>query len=352
MLKDIVFAKERHIGLITLQREQALNALTLPMILALQHQLTVWKNDNNIHAVVIMASAGKAFCAGGDVLSLYEGRHATQQQLQFFWHEYRLNHFIHDLGKPYIALMDGITMGGGVGISLHGSHPVASEHFLFAMPETGIGFFPDIGASYLLARGPGQLGMYLGLTGHRLGAADAKALGLVKYLVPADKFQKVLVSLIEADLSTDAHIRVDTCLQREAMLAEPAPLMKRQSIIDGCFNGMDVESILANLTQADDIWHRETLNTLMKKSPLSLKVTFAQLQKAKSMSMAECVKMDYCLVGHFMRDHDFYEGVRALLVDKDKSPCWQPGSLSLVTNARVADYFECGQPELPLLEYC
>jgi enoyl-CoA hydratase len=353
MAEDIVFTQKRHIGLITLQRLQALNALTLPMILALQDQLNLWKNDNSIHAVVIQAAAGKAFCAGGDVLSLYEERHATQQQLQFFWHEYRLNYFIHDFGKPYIALMDGITMGGGVGISLHGSHPVASEHFLFAMPETGIGFFPDIGASYLLARSPGQLGMYLGLTGNRLGAADAKALGLVKHLVPADKFQKVLVNLIEADLSIDAHIRVDACIQSEVMSTEPAPLIKRQSIIDDCFNGVDMESILSSLisssNQVDDIWHRDTLNTLMKKSPLSLKVSFAQLQKAKTMSMAECIKMDYCLVGHFMRDNDFYEGVRALLVDKDKTPSWQPSSLSSVTHAMVADYFECGQPELPLI---
>ncbi len=240
-------------------------------------------------------------------------------------------------------------MGGGLGISLHGSHPVASERFLFAMPETGIGFFPDIGASYLLARCPHHFGEYLGMTGHRLNAAEAQALGLVKHLIGAEQFQQVLAHLIAEDLSVDAHAQVDACLQQFAMPVRPAPIMQLQSAVDACFKEADVESIWAMLAKSDNAWHRETLNTLGQKSPLSLKVTLAQIQKARSMDMAECVKMDYCLVGHFMRDHDFYEGVRALLVDKDKSPHWQPRSLSQVTRAQVADYFECGQPELPLL---
>lgn len=349
MTDDIIFTQERHIGLITLHRVHALNALTLPMILALEKQLHTWKNDNNIHAAVIQAAPGRAFCAGGDVRSLYDERHVHEQQMQFFWHEYRLNHLIHHFGKPYVALMDGVTMGGGVGISLHGSHPVASERFLFAMPETAIGFFPDIGASYLLARCPGYFGVYLGLTGQRLGAVDAHALGLVKHLIPADKLQNALRALIETNLTVDAHTTVSACLQRFAMPDQPAPLMQSQPLVDHCFKGSDIESILVMLAQSDDAWYRETLSTLMQKAPLSLKVTLAQLQKAKSLTMADCVKMDYCLVGHFMRDHDFYEGVRALLVNKDKTPRWQPSSLSLVTHAMIADYFECGQPELPLL---
>lgn len=350
MGEDILFTREQHIGLITLQRVQALNALTLPMIIALQEQLHAWKNDSDIHAVVIQAAPGKAFCAGGDVRWLYDtGRSNNPQQMQFFWHEYRLNHFIHHFDKPYIALMDGVTMGGGVGISLHGSHPVASERFVFAMPETGIGFFPDIGASYLLSHCPGQFGVYLGLTGARLGPADAYQLGLVKQVVPSDKFQHVLAGLIEADLSTDAHARVDSCLQRYAMPTQPAPIMELQLAINSCFNHNDVESIMAALVEKEDSWQREASKTLQEKAPLSLKVTLAQIRKAKSMSMGDCIKMDYCLVGHFMQGHDFYEGVRALLVDKDKSPHWQPNLLSQVSNAKVADYFECGQPDLPLL---
>jgi len=350
MGEDILFTREQHIGLITLQRTQALNALTLPMIVALQEQLHAWKNDEAIHAVIIQAAPGKAFCAGGDVRWLYDmGRNNDPHQMQFFWHEYRLNHFIHHFGKPYIALMDGITMGGGVGVSLHGSHPVASERFLFAMPETGIGFFPDIGASYLLARCPGEFGVYLGLTGARLGPADAHQLGLVKQIIPSDQFQNVLANLIEADLSIDAHARVDACLQCYAMPMQPGPVMNSKAAINSCFNYDDVESIMAALIETDDTWQADTTKILEQKAPLSLKVTLEQIRKAKFMSMGDCIKMDYCLVGHFMQGHDFYEGVRALLVDKDKSPHWQPEQLSQVSKANVADYFECGQPDLPLV---
>jgi enoyl-CoA hydratase len=349
MSDDILFTQEKHIGLITLNRAQSLNALTLPMIIALQQQLQQWQEDSSIHAVVIRAAPGKAFCAGGDVRWLYEaGKNHDPKQMQFFWHEYRLNHFIHQFNKPYIALMDGITMGGGVGISLHGSHPVASERFVFAMPETGIGFFPDIGASYLLSRCPGVLGVYLGLTGNRLNPADAYHLGLIKHIIPADRFNDTLHKLIEADLSMNASVEVDKCLQQTAIPVQTTPIAELIATINHCFNATEMEAIINNLTEVDDEWHRETLNTLQQKAPLSLKVTLAQIQKARALDMAECVTMDYCLVGHFMRDNDFYEGVRALLVDKDKSPRWTPDSLAKVTEAKVADYFECGQPELPL----
>jgi enoyl-CoA hydratase/carnithine racemase len=236
-----------------------------------------------------------------------------------------------------------------VGISLHGSHPVASERFMFAMPETGIGLFPDIGASYLLSRCPGQFGVYLGLTGVRLGAADAHQLGLVKQVTLSENFQGLLTALIEADLSQDAHNHVDACLQRYAMPIQAAPIMNLQTVVDACFNHNDVESIITALTDVGDDWHTETAKSLAQKAPLSLKVTLAQIQKAKTMSITDCIRMDYCLVGHFMQDHDFYEGVRALLIDKDQKPHWQPDSLSQVSRSKVADYFECGQPELPLI---
>lgn len=350
MTAEINFSNKHHLGLITLNRPQALNALTLNMIKALQQQLLLWQNDNSIQAVVVQAEGEKAFCAGGDVRWLYEvGLVRKPEQMQFFWHEYRLNHFIHQFSKPYISLMDGITMGGGVGISLHGSYPVATERFVFAMPETGIGFFPDIGASYLLSRCPGQMGIYLGLTGDRISAHDACKLGLVKHVIAANKLQEVLESLMKKDLSGDAYQRVDVCLQEFALPVEHATLENQQSAINTCFAQPTVEKILAALREKGDEWAVATLRNLEQKAPLSLKVTLAQIQKAKSMSMAECVKMDYCLVSQFIRDSDFYEGVRALLVDKDKSPHWQPERLALVTDAKVADYFECSQSELPLI---
>ncbi|KTC94514.1 enoyl-CoA hydratase/isomerase family protein [Legionella erythra] len=342
MTADILFSRQRHLGIVTLNRPDALNALTLPMIKAMQHQLLQWQKDNAIHAIVIQAEPGKAFCAGGDVRWLYEaGRKKDPEQMQFFWHEYRLNHFIHQLNKPYIALMDGITMGGGVGVSLHGSHPVASERFVFAMPETGIGFFPDIGASYLLARCPGQAGIYLGLTGNRLNVEEALTMQLVKQHVPSQQFPDLLNALIGADLSNDAYRAVDDCLSRFAARRSNAEIENHLAEIDHCFRYPHVESILDSLLEIDSEWTKNIASKLHEKSPLSLKITLEQIHKAKTLSMAECMKMDYCLVSHFMKDEDFYEGVRALLVDKDKAPKWRPDCLERVTSAKVADYFEC-----------
>ena len=344
MTTDLQFTQEGHIGIITLSRPQALNALTLSMIQAMQQQLHLWQQDDAIHAVVVQAEQGKAFCAGGDVRWLYEtGITKSPEQLQFFWHEYRLNHFIHQFKKPYIALMNGITMGGGVGISLHGSHPVASENFSFAMPETGIGFFPDIGASYLLARCPGEMGIYLGLTGSRLNAGEAMTMGLVNRVVAAEDFPRLVETLIESDLSEDASRVVNHCLDNYAISKSDVPIERRLNTINSCFNGETVELIISALHAKDDIWCEGVANQLSQKSPLSLKITLEQIRRAKSMTMAECIKMDYCLVEHFMRDYDFYEGVRALLVDKDKSPKWRPNSLERVTDAKVGDYFECEQ---------
>lgn len=346
----MLFHAEGHLGLITLNRSTALNALTLPMIVSIQHFLTECLVDDNIHAVVIKAMPGKAFCAGGDVRFLYDAHpHHHNDQMQFFWHEYRLNHFIHQYQKPYVALMDGYTMGGGVGVSLHGSHRVASERFVFSMPETGIGFFPDIGASFLLSRLKGAYGQYLGLTGQRVSSVEAKALGLVDTVISHTLFPEVLDALLRADLSEDAHCAVSSCLSDFVSAVEIGDDLTHQSVIDHCFGRLTVEDILVALNDDASDWHRETVALLSAKSPLSLKVTLKQMQKARHLDMAQCVTMDYCLVGHFMRGHDFYEGVRALLVDKDQTPHWIPATLKDAANPLVASYFECGQPDLPLL---
>ena len=349
-MDDILFTREKYVGLVTLNRVHALNALTLPMILALQEQLQAWKIDNSIHAVVVRAAEGRAFCAGGDVRWLYEmGSRDPTLQMQFFSHEYRLNHFIHHLGKPYIVLMDGLTMGGGVGISLHGSHPVASERFVFAMPETSIGFFPDIGASYLLARCPGQFGLYLGLTGNRLQGGDAYALGLVKQLIASDKMPVVVEELLQEDLAVNAFARVTACLQRHQHCL-PAPIMAHEQAINSCFHGQTVEDIIGGLQVTGDSWHLDIAENLSGKAPLSLKVTLAQIHKARTLSLADCLQMDYCLVQHFMQGNDFYEGVRALLIDKDKSPHWQPQTMAEVSETRVEEYFTCQNAVLSLQE--
>lgn len=341
MTEDVIFAQEGQLGLITLNRPSALNALTLTMILAMQRQLSLWKDDDTVRAVVVQASPGNAFCAGGDIRALYfSGRLNDSEQMQFFWHEYRLNHFIHHLGKPYISLIDGMVMGGGVGISLHGSHPVACDHFVFAMPETGIGFFPDIGASHLLTRCPGYLGIYLGLTGNRLGAQDALKAKLVAKVISSAQIPFFLQSLKQTDLSKDAFKAVDLCLHEYALLPSSSEPSQIKPGIDVCFAHPTVEMIKTSLQDQEGVWAVSIEHALSQKSPLSLKVTLAQLQKAKGLTLAECLQMDYDMVSHFMHGKDFYEGVRALLIDKDKKPHWHPDRLEMVTDSMVARYFE------------
>jgi enoyl-CoA hydratase len=344
-MEEVLFSQEGSLGFITLNRPSALNALTLPMIIAMQDQLHLWKLDSSIHAVVIQAQPGPVFCAGGDVRWLYHsGKANPSEQLKFFWHEYRLNHFIHHLGKPYIAFMDGITLGGGVGISMHGSHPVASERFIFSMPETGIGFFPDVGASYLLTACPEGLGVYLGLTGARLNPWQAKQAGLIHHCVSKDQTSELLARLIQEDLSKDAHAGVESCLQAFAMTMESNSPNFLEAELMQCFTQPSLEEIQQNLKQCKAAKAQAISHLLETKSPLSLKVTLEQLHKAKGKSLADCLKMDYDLVQHFIKDADFYEGVRALLIDKDKTPHWNPSSLEEIPTSRVNNYFKRTSP--------
>lgn len=350
-MEEVLFAREGQLGLITLNRPTALNALNLPMIKVIQQQLELWAQDDAVKAVVLRSSASKAFCAGGDVRWLYQaGLEKNPEQMQFFWHEYRLNHYISQFKKPYIALMDGVTMGGGVGISLHGSYPVASENFVFAMPETSIGFFPDIGASHLLTRCPGAWGVYLGLTGNRIGAQDAKNCTLVKAVVASAKMNEFVKKLSSVDLTQDAFKQVDACVYEYSNLETDHEVSPLDVLLETCFVLPDIKQIMNALSVSKHPLAVEVARTLEKKSPLSLNVTLTQLQKTKGLSLADCLKMDYDLVSHFMQGSDFYEGVRALLVDKDKNPLWNPPNLDRVTEHQVVNYFERVFPALELID--
>lgn len=328
------------IGFILLQRPNALHALTLPMIDMLTSHLLQWHQNPDVHAVIIQAESSKAFCAGGDIRQIYEARNTFAKQLNFFEREYRLNQLIHDFPKPYIALMNGITMGGGVGISLHGSHRVAGENFMFAMPETGIGFFPDIGASHILAQCPGQYGYYLGLSGDQIPAKDALGLNLVTNMVHGADFSKLVDTLLQADLSQNAHQVVTNCIQTYADTSTTSSLLKKQEGIDACFVADNMDRIMERLSKRKEAWFQDLHQRLTSKSPLSLKVTLQQLRLAKTKSLSACLDMDGRLVRHFLQDHDFYEGVRAAIIDKDKQPRWQPMTLSEVTPMMVNRYFE------------
>lgn len=346
---SVLFTELGNLGLITLNRPQALNALTHEMILALSEQLTVWEKDPDVKAVLIQGAGEKAFCAGGDIRQVYEARHDSKLPMkQFFWDEYRLNAQIFHYPKPYIALLDGITMGGGVGVSIHGKYRIATERFVFAMPETGIGFFPDVGGSYFLPRCPGQTGIYLGLTGAKISIADASYLNLVNHFVPMDKMPEVIDEIAMSNLGDLSQKHIDEIIDSVNIYSGDPTLANVRKDIDCCFNFDTVEEILTALHARKNEWCDKTAKLLASKSPTSLKVTLQQLRKGHHLSFDECMRMEYRMVVRFLQGHDFYEGVRAVIIDKDQSPKWQPSELSEVSAQNVDHYFAPLQNESEL----
>ena len=341
MHNDIEFHQQQHLGIITLNRKQYLNALTLSMIQELQTQLSKWSIDDSVYAVIIKSNHDKVFCVGGDIRWLYNANFA--EQMQFFQNEYQLNHYIYTYPKPYIALLDGITMGGGVGIALHGSHPIASENFVFAMPETNIGFFPDIGASYLLTRCIGEVGTYLGLSGNRLNVSEAKSCGLIKYVINKNDFDLLIQQLLLTDLSVGAYQKVDACIEKLSTVNYITTMNYDLNVINHCFKYNDMQQIYSGLENIVSGWSNDIKLKLLKKSPLSLMITLQKLRKSKDIDLKSCLMMDYILVQHFMRGTDFYEGVRALLIDKDNLPQWQKLTDDDLV---VLDYFKEDTTEL------
>lgn len=334
---EVLFDMESGVAVVTLNRPAAMNALTLPMIDALIGKLGEWAADDSITAVVVRGAGDRAFCAGGDIRALYDARetspngHPSLTEI-FFRAEYRLDHLIYHYPKPYIALMDGVVMGGGVGVSVHGDHRVVCEKTVFAMPETGIGLFPDVGASYFLPRLPGQLGMFLGLTGHRLRAADCVYAGIGDHYIPVDRHDD-LIAALRAGRDIAATL---TALSEDA--GSP-PLRTRRELIDRCFSAESVIEIERALEHEDDATAAETLAVLRTKSPVSRMIAYRQLRAGATMDFDACMKMEYRLSQHVMAGHDFYEGVRALIIDKDNKPNWRPGALPDVTTDMVAGYF-------------
>ena len=337
MTNDIRFERRGAIGLVTLDRPMALNALTLPMIRAYDPQLAAWTADPGVAAVAMRGAGDRAFCAGGDIRAIWEAGRASDAPVHrdFFREEYRLNRRIHRLAKPHLALLDGITMGGGVGLSVHGSHRVATERTVFAMPETGIGLFPDVGGSYFLPRCPGEIGMYLALTGHRLKAADLIHAGIATHFVPSGRLND-LVSTLSAIQSRSG---VDDVLARFAEPAGDAPLASHRAAIDRCFAAPSVEAILDGLAAEGSDWARATGAGLLKVSPTSLRVTYRQIRLGRDLDFEACMVMEYRMIQRFMAGHDFFEGVRAAIIDKDQTPRWQPDNLEAVGAADVDAYF-------------
>lgn len=337
---EILFERRGAAGIVTLNRPKALNAVTHDMVVALRALLDRWANDPAITRVVIAAAGGRAFSAGGDIRALYElGKGGKQDvALQFWRDEYPLNTAIKNYRKPYVALIDGIAMGGGVGVSVHGSHRVAGDGFSFAMPEVGIGFFPDVGATWFLPRMPGELGVYCALTGDRFGPADAVSSGIVTHRIASARFDAVLDALTGT-------ISVDAALAAFAEPARGGPIAQQRTAIDRLFAGKRVEDILDALDReaekgtGDAEWAQKAAVTIRTKSPLSLKIALAQVRRGKNWDFETCMRMEFRIVSRVIHGHDFYEGVRAVIVDKDNKPRWRPATLSNVSDAEVERHF-------------
>jgi enoyl-CoA hydratase len=346
---EILFERRGSAGVITLNRPQALNAVTHAMVCLLRQWLETWARDTAVTCVVITASGARAFSAGGDIRILHDlGRAGRQEEALPFWRdEYRLNAFIKGYPKPYVALIDGITMGGGVGLSIHGSHRVAGDRCVFAMPEVGIGFFPDVGATFALPRMPGEIGTYCVLTGDRLGIADAVKTGMATHHIPSPHFADVLEALCGSDA-------VDAVLDSFAVTPGTGPILTRRAVIDDLFAGDRVEAILARLDHKarevgpDREWAEATAAAINSKSPTSLKIALAQMRRGKAWSFAQCMKAEFRIVSRIVYSHDFYEGVRAVIVDKDNRPQWRPAALAEIGEADVERYFAPLDAELEL----
>ncbi|MGE0210271.1 MAG: enoyl-CoA hydratase/isomerase family protein [Parvibaculaceae bacterium] len=334
MTDEVLFERRGRAGFVTLNRPQALNALTLGMAEAMDAKLREWAADPAVERVIVRTAGEKAFSAGGDVRALYDwGKARDPRFLGFYRTEYTLNTLIKRYPKPYIALIGGIVMGGGVGISVHGSHRAAGERITFAMPETGIGLFPDVGGTFFLPRLPGRLGLYLGLTGARLRLADCLRAGIATHHVPAVRFGALADALCEAP-------DVDACLAEFQEEAGEAPIAALRPQIDRHFGHATIEAILASLEANPSGWAQETAASLRQKSPTSLKITLRQLKEGAGLDFEAAMQLEFRMVHRVREASDFFEGVRALIIDKDQAPRWNPPSLDAVTEAEVESYFQ------------
>lgn len=329
---SVIATHDGRIGRIRLNRPKALNALDQPMIRALTAALQAWRDNPHIHAVVIEGTGDRAFCAGGDIRALrqhqLDGNRAPVDA--FFTEEYALNRMIATYPKPYIALIDGICMGGGIGVSIYGAYRVATEHALFAMPETAIGFFPDIGATFFLPRLPGQLGTYLGLTGARIHGADAVHAGFATQFTPRAELHILSQALARDGIAA---------LARHAAPLPEWSLQDLRPTIDRIFAADSVPDILHRLEAEKSDWATKTIESLRTVSPSALAWTLRILREGAHRTLEQCLDAEFALTHTTMAHSDFIEGVRAMVVDKDRAPRWQPPRIEDVNPAAIAALF-------------
>jgi enoyl-CoA hydratase len=336
-VSDVLTRIEGGVGRITLNRPGRLNALTLEMVERIRVALDAWETDSGVEFVLLDGAGERGLCAGGDIRAVYEatlaGRFDANES--FFRNEYQLNARIAEFAKPYVALMDGIVMGGGIGLSAHGSHRIVTERSRIAMPETGIGFFPDIGATWLLSRAPNEFGVHVALTGDVIGAADAVLCGLADNYVASAR----LPALVEA-LENCGAASLDDCIQAHSETAPPGAFEEDRGWIGTCYAADNVEAIVATLAARLEPAARQAAATIAQRSPGSLKITLQALRTAPVLGgLRACLKREFGMALARTSGHDFVEGVRAAIVDKDRTPRWVPARLDEMSDEDVTQFF-------------
>ena len=324
----ILFNEINGTGIVHLYRPKALNALNLEMTEAFLKQLTKWKIDKNIKRV-LLTGEGKAFCAGGDIKSMFLSAKVLNLKKNFLFKEYTLNYFISQFSKPYLSIWNGIVMGGGVGLSVYGSARIASEKSRFAMPETGIGFFPDVGGSYFLSRISQGVGLYLGLTGQIINAKEMITFGLATHFQHSENIERTMSKFINYGfLPSSQNIKEN-----------PSTVLNNLNFIQDTFQG-DCISIMNTLKNTPSEFAKQTYNSLLKRCPMSLAITVELLNRAKKLSLKECLEMEYQLSQHIVYRDDFNNGVDAILVSKTYNPGWSPASIHDINFEEVNKFFE------------
>ena len=338
--EDVLVKVDGSAGRITLNRPKAINSLTHHMVVRIGAALTAWQDDDAVGAVIVDGAGERGLCAGGDVVAIYHSAKAGGADARQFWHdEYRVNAHIGRYPKPYVAVMDGITMGGGVGIGAHGSVRIATDTTKMAMPEVGIGFIPDVGGTFLLARTPGLLGLHAALSGAPFSGADAIAMGFADHFVPHDR--------LDAFLATATTDGPDAAVAAHAQEPPPSPLVQQREWIDDCYAGDTVADIVAALRAHDDDRAHDTADLIASRSPIAAAVTLEAVRRAAELtSLEDVLRQEFRTSCAALRSHDLVEGIRAQLIDKDRNPQWSPSSPAAITRADVEAYFASADPDL------
>jgi enoyl-CoA hydratase len=342
--EDVLVSVDNGVGVLTLNRPKAINSLTHAMVTRIADALKDWENDGSVHTVLLTGAGERGLCAGGDIVAIYHSARADGAEARAFWHdEYVLNAHIARYPKPYLALMDGIVMGGGVGVAAHAAVRIVTDTTKMGMPEVGIGLIPDVGGTYLLSRAPGRLGLHVALTGAPFSGADAIAMGFADRFVPHD----ALTSFKQA-VVTDG---VDAALAAYETEPPASPLLAQRHWIDECFAGETVPDILAELRGHDAGPANDAANLIATRSPIALAVTLAAIRRAADLdSLEDVLRQEYRTSCAASRSHDLVEGIRAQVIDKDRNPQWVPSTLTLCGTGEVEAYFAPADPDLTFPE--